>query len=222
MVDQRDDIRGDFIINENYAEEAKDLHQEEYYGNSSGIFRKKYIMPFIIGGIGLIVLVMMLVLILSRPKNVVDQEYLQSFETRMQQLEKKLATIGVMDQILERLGKHEQEVDLLDKKLSRLESAFTTQIDQIIKELGTLHQKTAQKPASGASTPKAAKEKQPVASKKTVSTTKLHQVRAGETLYSIGRRYGLSVEQLRSYNNLAPNAAIYPEQKLKLSPNVKE
>lgn len=223
MVDQRDDNREDFIINGDYTEEeAEELHQKEYYGNSSEVFRKKSIMPFVIGGVGLVVLVIMFVLIFSRPKNVVDQEYLQSLEARMQQMEKKLATIGVMDQTLERLGKQEQKSDLLDKKLNRLESTVTTQIDQIIKELGALHQKTAQKPTSLAPTPKTVEKKQPVASKKTESTTKFHQVQTGETLYRISLRYGLSVEQLRSYNNLAPNAAIYPGQKLKLNPNGKQ
>jgi LysM repeat protein len=37
-------------------------------------------------------------------------------------------------------------------------------------------------------------------------------------MYSISRRYGLTVEQLRTYNNIGKNAAIRPGQKLKLSP----
>ena len=106
MVDPKDGNREDFIINEHYAaEEAADLDREEYYERSSEIFRKKSIIPFVIGGLGLVVLVVMLVIVLSRPKNLVDQEYLQSLETRMQQLEKKLATIGVMDQTIEQLGR---------------------------------------------------------------------------------------------------------------------
>ncbi len=222
MVDPRDDNREDFIINGDFdAEEEEDFTQQEYYKNSAEVFQKKLIMPFVIGGLGLVVLVMLFVFILSRPKNAVDQEYLQSLENRMQQLEKKLATIGVMDQTIERIGKQEQELDLLDKKINRFESTVTTQIDQIIKELGVLHQKTSQKAASEAPKPKTVEKKQPVASKKAASTTKFHQVRAGETLYRISRQYSLSVEQLRSYNDLAPNTAIYPGQKLRLNPNSK-
>jgi LysM repeat protein len=222
MVDHRDDNREDFIIDGNYAaEEEADLTREEYYERSSEVFQKKSIMPFVIGGLGLVVLVVMLVLILARPNNIVDQEYLQSLETRMQQLEKKLATIGVMDQAIERLGKQKQDLDRLEKKIDRFESTVTTQIDQIIKELGALHQKTSQIAAAAAPKPKAAEKKQPVASKKSESTTQFHQVQAGETLYRISRRYGLSVEQLRTYNDLAPNADIYPGQKLRLSPNIK-
>ena len=223
MVDPRDGSREDFIINENYAaEEEADLSREENYQRSSEVFRKKSSMPFIIGGLGLAVLVVMFVLILSRPKSVVDQEYLQSLETRMQQLEKKLATIGVMDQAIEGIGKQEKKLEQLDKKTDRFESTVTTQIDQIIKELGALHQKISKISANPASQPKTVGKKQPVASKKAESNPQFHQVQAGETLYRISRRYGLSIEQLRTYNNLAANASIYPGQKLKLSPNEKQ
>ena len=223
MVDPKEDTRENFIIDEHYAaEEVADLGQEEYSERSSEILREKSILPYIIGGLGLVVLVVMFVIVLSRPKNTVDLEYLQSLEARMQQLEKKLATIGIMDQTIERLGKQEQKLDRLDKKTDRFESTVTTQIDQIIKELGALHQKISQNSATAAPQPKTAAKKKPAASKKATSTIQFHQVQAGDTLYRISRRYGLSIEQLRTYTGLAVNAAIYPGQKLKLSPNAKQ
>jgi len=223
MVDPKEASREDFIVNEHYAaEEVADLDQEKYYERSSEVLRNKSIVLFIIGGLGLVVLVVMFVIILSRPKNIVDLEYLQSLEARMQQLEKKLATIGIMDQIIERLGKQEQNLDRLDKKTDRFESTVTTQIDQIIKELGALHQKTSQISTAAAPQPKTTNKKQPVASKKVKTAPQFHQVQPGETLYRISRRYGLSIEQLRTYNDLAANAAIYPGQKLKLSPKPKQ
>lgn len=218
MVDPRDDNHDVFIINgDNVEEEEADLTRERYYKRSSEVFQKKSILPFVIGGLGLVVLVMMVILILSRPKNTVDQEYLESLEKRMQQLEKKLAAIGVMDQVIKRLAKQEQDMDLIDKKINHFESRVSTQIDQIIKELGTLHQMTSQKAASGAPQPKTVAKKQPLASKNAEPAAQFHQVQAGETLFSISRRYGLSVQQLRTVNDLAANAAIYPGQKLKLN-----
>ena len=44
-----------------------------------------------------------------------------------------------------------------------------------------------------------------------------HQVKAGETLYGISRRYGLTVDELRQVNRLAPGAVIYPDQELIVS-----
>ena len=223
MVDPKEANREDFIVNDRYAAgEVADIDQEDEYERSSEVWRKKSIVPFIIGGLGLGVLVVMFVIILSRPKHIVDQEYLQSLEARMQQLEKKLATIGIMNQTIERLGKQEQNLDRLDKKTDRFHSTVTTQIDQIIKELGALHQKTSQYSTAATPQPKTADKKQPVASKKGETAAQFHQVQPGETLYRISRRYGLSIEQLRAYNDLAADAAIYPGQKLKLRPNAKQ
>jgi LysM repeat protein len=221
MVDQRDGSREDFIINENYASEEVDLSREEYYERPSEAFQIKSITPFVIGGLGLAAAVVILVLIFWRPKHIVDQEYLQSLETRVQQLEKRLAAMGVMDQISERLDKQAQDLDRIDKKTDRFEATVTTQIDQIIQELGALHQKTSELKAAAAPQPKMPAKKQPVASEKAQPTAKFHQVQPGETLYRISRRYGLSVQQLRSYNNLTPDTAIYPGQKLKLNPQAK-
>lgn len=224
MVDQRDDNRDDFIINEDFAaeEEEEEIHQRQYYRNSSEVFRKKSIITYAIGGLVLAVVVILFVLFLAGPEKEVDREYLQALEARMQQLEQKQASIGVLDQAFERLDKQEQALAVLDKKLTRLESTVTTQIDQIIKELGILHQKIAQKEASVSPAPKTVEKKQPVASKKAESKIKFYEVQAGDTLYRISRRYGLSIEQLRSYNNLAPDAAIYPGQKLNLGSNIKK
>jgi diadenylate cyclase len=41
-----------------------------------------------------------------------------------------------------------------------------------------------------------------------------HTVRSGETLWGISRRYGLTVEELRSLNNFSPGGTIYPDQRL--------
>jgi LysM repeat protein len=48
--------------------------------------------------------------------------------------------------------------------------------------------------------------------------TKYHIVRAGETLYSISRGYGLSVDELRKFNDLKNDITIYPGQKIVIDP----
>ena len=93
------------------------------------------------------------------------------------------------------------------------------------KKKATTKKKVAVKKKTSTPKPKAKptakpKAKTAVAKKKAV-IPEFHQVKAGDTLFRISRRYGLTVEQLRSYNNLAQDAAIYPGQKLKLKPNGK-
>jgi LysM repeat protein len=45
-----------------------------------------------------------------------------------------------------------------------------------------------------------------------------HEVVAGETLYRISRRYGLTVDELRRLNKLETESIIYPAQRLLISP----
>ena len=207
MVDPKFENPDTFVINGKYDdEEIQELNREDYYDDHSGNFRKKYINPFTIGGVGLIIIVILLVIFLSAPKDVVDSRQLQSLETKIQQLEKKLASIGVMDQALDRLGKQEQKLNLINERFDRFNSTVTTQIDQIIKELGVLHQKSSQAP-------------QPVKTDQKEIKPKFHLVRSEETLWGISRQYDLTLDQLRSYNNIGSKATIQPGQRLKLTPN---
>lgn len=49
-------------------------------------------------------------------------------------------------------------------------------------------------------------------------TPEFHEVKAGETVYSIAFRYGLDQRELATWNSLDRNGLIHPGQKLRLSP----
>ena len=213
MVDSPIDTREDFVISNGYDEEEEgDLGREDSYSRQTEVLQNKSNLPYIIGGVGLVFIIILFVFILSGSSDGVKLEQLQALEKKIEQLEKRMATLGVMDQALERIDNSEKELGLIMERVDRFEGTVTTQIDQIIKELGKLHQKTGSAPA-----PKA-KVVQPVAKSTTEKKMKVHEVSAGETLYSISRRYGLTVDQLREYNNIGKDTAIRPGQKLKLSP----
>ena len=212
MVDSPKDTREDFVISQDDdMEEDEELGQEQYYGNQTSILQNKSNLTYIIGGVGLVLVIVILIFALTGPSNGVDRQQLQALEERIQGLEKRLATIGLIDQALARIDSNEKELSLIMERVDRFEGAVTTQIDQIIKELGKLHQKTGSAPSASVKT------KQPVAKSSPEEQAKIHEVRAGDTLYSISRRYGLTVDQLRTYNNIGKDAAIRPGQKLKLS-----
>ena len=207
MVDPKFENHENFVINDKYDDEdERELNQEDYYDDHSDIFRKKYLTPLTIGGAGLVLIVILLVVFLSGPKNTVGNRQLQSLEAKIEQLEIKLASFDAIDQALERLGKQEQNLNLISERFDRFNSTVTTQIDQIIKELGALHQKSSQAP-------------QPAKTDQKQTKAKFHQVRAKETLWGISRQYGLTVNQLRSYNNIGSKATLQPGQRLKLTPN---
>jgi LysM repeat protein len=115
--------------------------------------------------------------------------------------------MGAMNQAFDRLDDLEQKLSLISERYERFNGSVTTQIDQIIKELGLLHQK------------KSLQALQPIKTAQQQTISEFHQVRAKETLWSISRQYGLTLDQLRSYNNIGPKATIRPGQKLKLTPN---
>ena len=213
MVDSPKDNREDFVISENDDTDGEeDLSRQDYYEDQTGLFHNKLNRTYIIGGIGLVILVVLLVMVLTGPSDVVERQQLQALEDRIQQLEKRITTTGVMDEALGRIDSNEKELSLIMERVDRFEGTVTTQIDQIIKELGNLHQKAGTAPAAKVKTPP------PAAKPAPEKQTKVHEVRAGDTLYSISRRYGLTVDQLRTYNDIGKDAAIRPGQKLKLSP----
>ncbi len=214
MVDASKKNHEDFIISDDHdTEQSEEYGQEDYYeSQSSGLLQDKKNLPFIIGGIVLVIIVILLVIVFSGPSDVVDRKQIQALEERIQGLEQKLATVGVIDQALNRIDNNEKEIQLFMERVDRFEGTVTTQIDQIIKELGALHQKTGSAP-----TPKA-RAKQPTAKSPADKKTGFHQVKAGDTLYSISRRHGLTVDQLRAFNNIGKDDAIRPGQQLRLSP----
>jgi len=52
----------------------------------------------------------------------------------------------------------------------------------------------------------------------TRQATRIHTVKRGDTLYGIGRRYGVSADRLRRINGLDSRAVIRPGQRLRVSP----
>jgi len=215
MVDPKSDTQENFVINEKYnEEELKDLSRDDYYDDHSGILQKKYFTPFTVGGIGLVIVVILFIVLLTGTKDTVDSKQLQSLETRIQQLENKLTSIVGMDQTLDKLGKQEEKLNSIGERFDSFNSAVSTQIDQIIKELGALQKKSSQSPA-----PQAQQTEQAAITGKKEAKPEFHLVRPKETLWGISRQYGLSLDQLRSYNKIGPKGTIRPGQQLKLTPN---
>jgi LysM repeat protein len=111
------------------------------------------------------------------------------------------------------------QVLTIEKRLDRLEAEFmslkkyiASKLDQAIKEMERDRNKTTTQDSSSAkTTPTAQKEQKDV-------EPKVHKVLPGDSLARIGRYYGLTIKQLRDYNNLDSDSVIHPGQELKLTP----
>ena len=201
----------DFVIHgDDETTEDSLVDQEDAYRKTDSAFQKNSMLPYALGGAGVIVAVIAIILALSGGEKTAGMEQLQALETRVLRLEEKLAGLESLEKQLALVETQQSELAKLAKRYDRFEATVNTQIDQIIKELGNLYQKTS---ARGKAAPRVSKAPEPIS-----PTARFHRVKSGETLYRISRKYGLTVKQLQSYNQLAPGAAIYPGQKLRLTP----
>ena len=117
-------------------------------------------------------------------------EDLEAINARIDRLEKRLPQLDVKD---------------MNKKAAHLEG----QVKELKKSVAKLNRKIAARPKT-----------RPAIKKKAASQTKrrYHKVRPGETISGIARKYAVSVDKLRRYNNLTKNQIIYPGQKLWVAP----
>ena len=107
------------------------------------------------------------------------------------------------------------KINSLDAKLKQVEGnlnrlvwieARLDQMEEKIKEFEVM-MNTLEKFGKSSTQPTAK-------SSEAMDKARYHRVRAGETLYGISRRYGLTIEELRRLNKLPKEATIYPDQKL--------
>jgi LysM repeat protein len=106
----------------------------------------------------------------------------------------------------------EQRLDRLETEFTSLKVYIASKLDQAIKEMERDRNTTPAQNSSSAKTPSPAQKEQ------NDVKPKVHKVLAGESLSRISRYHGLSIEQLRDYNNLDSDSIIHPGQELKLTP----
>jgi LysM repeat protein len=119
-----------------------------------------------------------------------------------------------------KLSSLEQRITVLEKQQTAMQarlpaegadSALAGKLDQLAQRIEALEKKPA--PVAAAEKPKApAKEKAAASSGK-----KIHTVQKGETVYGIGKKYGITPAELRKLNNLSEEQSLKTGQKLVVS-----
>ena len=167
---------------------------------------------FIIAGVlGVLLVIILMMLIFGGEKGGKADERLSALQARVDQIEKKLAIAAGFE---ERLAQAEKEARLAQQSMAGAERQFNVlegKIEDLSRKAQT-PQKKESAPLAQAEPPKKEQEK-PAAQ----TAERTHVVKAGETLYQIGNKYGTSVEALRRLNQLKPGQAIQPGQKLVVS-----
>ncbi len=183
----------DFAVHESDPEESEfDDFRNLSYEIADEFNYKFFPWRLIFASVGFLILIILLIVVISRSQDLAETKQILAIEERIEQLE----------------------------------TVFTSKLDQITKELNRLDQTLASKqalPVKASPSPvKVLSPPEEVSSpqekEKNDLKPKIHKVQAGDSLYQISLDYGLTIEQLCSYNNMEANAKIYPGQELKLAP----
>ena len=221
MPEREDTRKEDFVMSNKYA--GGEEREEPYgYTASEDNTAKRSLKPVLIAGGGLLVAVIVVLMFLSSPKST-DKDQIKGVETRLKQIEEKLAKLEWIDTGMARLDRKEKDFAALTERMTQMESSMNRRIDQLGKEAvkpAAKQEPATAKPENTPPRPEAAPAKPAPAAPKAEkdSKTKVHVVEKGETLYGISRRYGIPADQLFKLNHLSPKDPIRPGQKLVLGP----
>ena len=171
----------------------------------------------IAGAVGVVLLVMLLFSNFNEPA---DQASLSALEQKIGRLEQRLEKFDGVDEKVTRIWEQAKSFETFKTRFDRSEASMSLRMDHLAMSLDALQKKTdetlkkvgnlekgAARTAASASPP----------SVKKTATVKTHTVAAGDTLFSISRRYNLSVEKLRSINKLTEKTVIHVGQTLTVS-----
>ena len=201
----------DFVLSSSYQDnETLESREDLYHGSGSNVSGGQVFKHIYIAIGGFLILIVLSVVVIARTYSLAEKVQLLALESRLEQLEGRLGSIEGEGGLSQTAGSGNQLI-LLTERLDQLEANMTARINSMANQLTA----APAKPVAEVTTKTEAAV--PASELKKETKAKIHTVKQGETLYRISRRYNLSVEQLRQYNQLDPKASIYPGQKLKVS-----
>jgi cell division protein FtsB len=165
--------------------------------------------------------VLLLVLIFSNITGPDDLARIDQLEQKIEQLEQRLEKVDGVDEKVTRIWEQAKSFEKFKTRFDRSEASMSLRMDHLAMSLDALQKKTdltlnKVETLKKAPVPPAAPTSPPAVKK--AAAKKTHTVAAGETLFSISRRYNLSVDELRSINKLTDGAVIHVGQTLTVSP----
>jgi LysM repeat protein len=182
------------------------------------------------------VLGLIIILILPRVRSSGGEEQLLALETRIEALEQQLMKFDSVDENVSRIWEQAKSFEQFKERFERTDASTSLRMDHLATSLSAVQQRVEKlEKNSAASKAAAAKKKvatpKPAAAKPAAATSKAeppaakssakvryHTVAKGDTLYSVGRKYGLKVDQLLKINQLPQGTVIKPGQRLRVTP----
>jgi LysM repeat protein len=208
--DRFDRTIGDF-------EEAID-ESMEYSPNDERIMPRKSFLGFmpqrrtlVFGGAGILLLVILIALF-SGGRSEISKKDLTALSTRVDLLEKRLTRLEEVELRIATLQKQGTMLQHSMGEKDRSIKSLTQRVDALNQRLDVRGEEMTSV-TNGTEAPRGITEKPASPLKRRV-----HEVRRGENLYRIALNYGISVDELCRLNNITPDQAIYPGQRLLVNP----
>lgn len=143
------------------------------------------------------------------PGGTAEQDLIRN---KVSKMEGDVARLKAME---ERVINLEKNIALQGVPGSGAEAALAEKLEALSKRVEALEKKSvsAEKPPAPVVKEKTTKRETTAAASK----KRYHEVKKGETLYQISKKYGISLKDLRELNNLNSEQSIQPGQKLQVS-----
>ncbi|MDJ0780644.1 MAG: LysM peptidoglycan-binding domain-containing protein [Desulfosarcinaceae bacterium] len=184
--------------------------------------------------IAVAVLGLIIILILPRVQPSGGEEQLLALETRIEALEQQLAKFDSVDENVSRIWEQAKSFEQFKERFERTDASTSLRMDHLATSLSAVQKRVEKLEKSRAATvaPRptestaktsatassgAVQPAKPTASKAATPAT-FHTIVKGDTLYSVGRKYGLKVDELLRINNLPADTVIKPGQRLRVTP----
>lgn len=165
----------------------------------------------IIWGVSILILVV-LVLLFAGGGDKPSKERLNALESKVEALDRKLTRF---EQLADKMALLEEEQKGLRQSVSERDGAtkaLAKRVEDLNRKVDALHRRPAV-PDTHKQGEKGTPEKKASSAQK-----RYHEVRKGDTLYSIAKKYGISLNDLIRLNSgLAKNQVIQPGQKIMVS-----
>ena len=200
-------------IDDDYDEDEYPFWEKQKKFSLSDSLFKKIEIPFILMAVGLIVLLVVFFTSMTGREDNIEISRIDSIEKRLGGLEDRLFKIEGTGIQTEDLGEQAREIEAIQDKVLQLETDIAEQMDSFSSDLSKLSKKAS----TSVQTVPAPEKKTPA--KEAAAQPLYYEVRSGDTLFGIGRQYGISVEEIRKLNKLPSKKVIYPGQKLIVGPS---
>ncbi len=212
---------GEMEANNTPTEEEEYFDEEQYSPwadqekskKGGGLNKTKALFGLLLGAI-VALIVALLVLVMGGGPGGVSPQQMAQLEERLQKLEERLDKFEAIDEKVTRIWEQAKSFETFKDRFERSEASMSLRMDHLTMSLETMQKQLSEAQATVPAAKAPAKVDDPETTPKAAAKTQYHQVKPGDTLYSISKKYDLKVDQLLQLNQMKPGSVIQPGQKL--------